>query len=142
MQGRFRVDRIVLELSILPTAIQPTAPPKDQIRLNRITRSLLWPYWKGLERESFPVNKKQWIVDLKHREPQEYSRNRKTLVGVFLVYSHYIPGVPCSGLRLESLHQCFQQSSIQEYASSHIGILSMAYGIYFLSSGALEALGN
>ena len=42
-----------------------------------------------------------------HREPQEYSRNIIlqniwTLVGIFLLYSYYILGVPFFGFPLKS----------------------------------------
>ena len=45
-----------------------------------------------------------------NREPQEYSRNIRTLVGIFLLYSGYILGVPYLGFPIKSLY--FSRSTL------------------------------
>ena len=46
------------------------------------------------------------LLGTPNREPQEYSRNimeYKDLVGIFLLYTYYILGVPYLGFPVESL---------------------------------------
>ena len=42
------------------------------------------------------------LLGTPNREPQEYNRNIRTQVGIFLLYSFYIPGVPCLGFPIKS----------------------------------------
>ena len=65
-----------------------------------------------------------------NREPQEYSRNIRTLVGIFLLYSHYILGVPCLGFPVKSLQYALLKAEREfENATYSVSSTVVSFGV-------------